>query len=140
MHVIFIPYGKRTEVERLIRDMEAQKFILRMKKGEDVQAIYIEGAIRLLPFGIYEYIFPKEDMDCVLTTLGFDNIPYDQGKIKSFILREIAQAEKIPKFKKDKKLLWVRKHVGIMPIGVRYDGEVTEPEGSDFPGYVHEAI
>ena len=34
MHVDFIPYGERSLVEKLLREMEAQKHLLPMTKGK----------------------------------------------------------------------------------------------------------
>ena len=85
MHFIFIPYGKRDQVELLLREMEAQKHQLRLKKeGKKDKFIWLQGQIRMLPLGIYEYIFPREDLDLVLHTLlskiDYKNDRYLLGK------------------------------------------------------------
>jgi hypothetical protein len=139
MHAIFIPYGKRTEVELLLRDMEAQKHILPCTKGEEKKGIYIQGQVRLLPFGVCEYVCPKEDMDVVLHTLDFDKDRYKLGDVKKFILRKMIKCEVIPEYKKEKQFLWIKQNVNIIPIGVIYDGEITDPSG-EMQGWTHEAI
>ena len=139
MHVSFIPYGKREHVERGLRDMEAQKHILPMYKDDKVNGIWIDGAVRLMPFGIVEYVFPKEDLDKVLTTLRFkDPIPYNM-QIQISILRKALKYKKAPKFSTEKKYMWNLEHVSILPIGIREDKEIIGKEKLD-NGWRHEAI
>ncbi len=53
MHFAFIPYGARSEVERLFRDVESQKFQLKLTKdGEKDKGIWVTGQVRQLPLGI----------------------------------------------------------------------------------------
>lgn len=139
MHISFIPYGKRESVERLLRDMEAQKHFLRMEKDGVEKGIYIDGQVRVCPFGVYEYVFPKEAKDAVLSTLDFDKkVPYGLGaKIK--LLRSLLRYKKAPEFTTEKKYLWVRENVSLIPIGIREDGEVTGSREVDM-GWKHEAI
>ncbi len=70
MHVSFIPYGERSSVERMLRDMEAQKHLMPMTKGKKHKAAWIPGQIRDLPFGVKEYVFAKESLDMVLRTFN----------------------------------------------------------------------
>jgi hypothetical protein len=135
-----MPYGKRDLVEKLLRDMEAQKHLLKMTKGKETKEVWLESQIRVLPFGIYEYIFPKEDLDIVLHSL----IEYENRyKIPAFVLmmiRKVLHLDKIPEYKKDKKYLWRRENVNIIPLGIREDGEITEQKGQMFEGFTHEAM
>jgi len=62
MHVSFIPYGERSCVERMLRDMESQKFLMPMTKGKKKRGAWIPGQIRDLPFGFKEYVFLKKDL------------------------------------------------------------------------------
>jgi len=140
MHAVFIPYGKRSEVELMLRDMEAQKHLLKMSKGKEEQKIWIQSQIRTLPLGAVEYIFPKEDMDMVLTTLNFGRKDrYELGKAKMLLLRKLFNCRKIPKFNKDKKYLWITENVSIIPIGIRDDTDLIEPYEA-YKGWTHEAI
>jgi hypothetical protein len=123
MHAVFIPYGKRSEVELLIRDMEAQKHFL---KFDDGKGRWIQGQIRLLPFGVYEYIFPKEDKDLVLHTLDFDSNRYSLSRLILNLIRKMSKAKRIPEYKKDKYYLWIKDNVNIIPLGVRYDNEIYD--------------
>ena len=139
MHAIFIPYGKRSEVELLLRDMDAQKHKLLLTKGNKKKIVWIQGQVRLLPMGVYEYVFPKEDKDLVLSTLDFKSKRYNLGKLKLTFLRKMVRAEPIPEFSEKQKLLWIKDNVNIIPIGIRTDGEFTDPYGEN-KGWTHEAI
>jgi hypothetical protein len=145
LHAIFILYGKRSEVDLLIRDMEAQKHVLQLYKKEkeevkEKQQIWIQGQVRLLPFGIYEYIFPREDVDLVLNTLNFDG-DYDKyiNPLKKFIIRNIIKCEKIPEYNKDKKLLWIKDNVAVIPIGIKKDDDIIDTSPF-YKGWHHEGI
>jgi len=140
MHAVFIPYGKRSEVELLLRDMDAQKHYIPMWKGKEKKGIWIQSQVRLLPFGVYEYIFPKEDMDVVLTTLKFDLDNYNLGKLKLFALKKALNIQKIPEFKKDRKYLWIKENVNIIPLGIREDTTIVDSTPGENLGWEHEAI
>lgn len=133
MHAIFIPYGKRSEVELLLRDMEAQKHFMPFKEGEGT---WIQGQIRVLPFGVYEYVFPKEDLDLVLHTLDFETNRYGVSNFLLYFFRKFIKSENIPNYKKEKHYLWIKDHVNIIPIGIRTDAEIFD----DLIKKTHEAI
>ena len=142
MHAVFIPYGIKSCVEHLLADMQAQKYKWRFyKKKEPDKFLWTTGSLRILPFGIYEYVFPKEDKDIVLTTLGFHNPSpkYDLGKARMFILRKILNVSPIPEFKTDQHYLWIKQHVSIIPIGIREDVDMTEIE-TESKGWSHEEL
>lgn len=141
MHVSFIPYGHRQWLEWALREMEAQKFPATLTKGKKKKIINLQGAIRVLPGGIYEYVFPKEGRDFVLTTLNFHkkNDGYGMTRTKKAIIRKIIGHKKVKPFDSSLKLAWVLNHVSIIPIGERMDGEFTETSGPD-KGWTHEGI
>jgi len=142
MHAAFIPYGKRSEVEILLRDMESQKHRLVMEKNNKKQVIWIQGAVRQLPLGIYEYIFPKEDMDMVLTTLNFTNnkgLDNYLSTIKLSLLRKFFKYKRAPEFNSDKRYLWVDNNVAIIPIGIKED-KILEEKSGQYAGWEHEAL
>ena len=148
MHILFIPYGKRSEVELLLRDMEAQKHWMKCRKDGKEKVMAIQAQVRQLPAGIYEYVCPREDLDAVLTTLRFnfydDRYTIKGRKILGFdvekVLKKLLVYESVPKFKTDKKYLWVGEKVGIVPIGIRKDGDIVEPIEGEFFGWEHEGI
>lgn len=140
MHISFIPYGKRSEVELLLRDMEAQKHKLILTKGINKKIIWIQGQLRVLPGGIYEYCFPKEDKDMVLTTLNFNELhSHYIGELKLKLIRKIFGYKKASKFNSNKKYLWIKDNVSIIPIGIKEDNNFTEPNGEN-EGWQHEGI
>lgn len=140
MHFAFIPYGSRQEVELLLRDMEAQKFYLPMRKDKENKQIPIQGTIRQMPLGVYEYIFPKEYLDMVLNTLGEDKNPYGMKGFIFSIIKKFYKLQKVPEYKKEKYFLWIRDNVAIIPLGIREDGETTEDKNTPYEGFIHEEL
>lgn len=151
MHVAFIPYGKRSEVELMFRDMEAQKHKLRIhKEGEKDKYCWFQAQVRIMPFGVVEYVFPREDLDVVLNTLTYQIPPnldrYELEKIKFMgvtplsLIKKVLKLEPIPKdFSKERKLLWIKDNVMIIPLGIRRDEDIVAPDG-EAKGWTHEAI
>ncbi len=150
MHAVFMLYGIKDKVDHLIMEMQCQKFNLKLtKEGEEDKAIVIQGHLRILPFGIYEFVFPREYKDVVLTTLDFgEKDPYSlnsEFKVMAIkinpldLLKKFLRIEPIPEFKTDKKLIWIREHVAVLPFGVREDGDLTETQGPSI-GWTHERI
>jgi hypothetical protein len=150
MHVVFMPYGDSYCVERLLNDMKAQKHQLAFTSpdGKETRKLYMTAQLRILPFGFYEYVFPKEDLDVVLSTLIPEKPSDDYGLADlSFmglkplnVLRKVLKCEEIPEFKREEKMLWVKDNTSIQVIGIRADKQFTEPKLSSLPGWTHEAI
>ncbi len=134
-----MPYGGRGKVETLLREMEAQKHLLPMTKGKKKKSKWIGSQIRTLPFGFVEYIFPKEDLDLVLTTLNWEDNRYPIGKARLAVMRFILKCKKAPKYSTKKFYLWVKKDVNIIPLGIREDFDLTYDKGKN-KGWKHEAL
>ncbi|KKL13437.1 hypothetical protein LCGC14_2525780 [marine sediment metagenome] len=144
MHVSFIPYGERSCVERMLRDMEAQKHLMPMIKGKKHRGAWIPGQIRDLPFGVKEYVFAKESLDMVLRTfnasiskgeygVGFKRLVYPS-------LRKLLKLKPIPKYEeKGDVYLWGKVFVSIIVLGIREDGEIMG-EYIDDKGWTHEGL
>lgn len=137
-------YGINQEVEHLKMDMRAQKFkfVLTSPDGKEKKEIWTQGSLRSLPFGIDEYVFPREYLDVVLNTLDFDkkDARYDIGSFKMGMLRRMLKCKPIPKeFDKSKIYIWIKDNVAIIPIGIREDADVAEPDG-ELKGWTHEAL
>lgn len=143
MHVVFIPYGMKKHVDYFLNELEHLKLSLRSyKKGEEDKKTLIECQLRILPGGFYEFVFPKEFINPVLTTFLFHKpSAYNlDKKILGFSpfkkIKEFLRIEDAPKdFDTSRTLPVVSDFVSIIPIGIRYDGEVTEADG-----WKHEAI
>ena len=144
MHFTFVAYGARQEVERLLRDMESQKMKLRLiKEGEKDKHLYINGQVRLLPFGVMEYVFPREYRDIVINTMCNNTSPNRYSIPAAFkaILRKALKLEPLPKMKPEsEKFLWCIEHVSILPIGIRKDWNLKEVKDMGYKGWNHEAI
>ena len=149
MHVAFIPYGARTEMERFFRDVESQKFQLRLTKADEKdQAVWVNGQVRELPFGVKEIIFPKEYKDLILNTLINNTAPnrlyYDRNKVYKLVKAtfvKILGLTPIPKnYNKDNKLLWDMQYVSIIPLGIREDDELTECKDMGYKDWIHESL
>ncbi len=138
-HIVFIPYGKRSEVELLLRDMDAQKHQITLRKGKKTKTHWIQSQVRYLPMGVMEYVCPREDVDIVLTTLDRGD-KYQIGEFKLAILRKMAKCKKIKSYDKSRHYLWVTEHVNIIVLGLREDYmDYVDPDG-EFKGWKHEAI
>ena len=143
MHISFIPYGERSSVERVLRDMEAQKHLMTMKKGKEHKGVWIPGQIRELPLGIKEYVFPKESLDIVLRTMGDSgNGEYGisfKGLAYPF-LRKLLKLKPVPKYeKKGETYLWGKAFVSMIVLGIREDSEIVGIFIDD-KGWTHEAL
>ena len=140
MHVIFMPYGRRQLVEDFLRDMEATPFKHVYTKGDEKKETIIKGAIRVLPFGVYEYIFPKDYLQPVLNSLRNHKNRYMVPEYILKIIRKVLKCKKIPKITTKEAFPWVRNHVNIVPVGIREDiiGEITTE--SEIKGYTAEFL
>ena len=143
MHVDFIPYGERSCVERLMRDMESQKHLMPMTKGKRKRGAWIPGQIRELPFGIKEYVFVKESLDMVLRTFNSTSKGEYGMSFKMLIyptLRKLLKLKPAPKYeKKGEVYLWGKEFVSIIVLGIREDGEIIGKYIDD-KGWKHEAL
>lgn len=143
MHAVFFVYGIKQAVDHFLMDMQAHKYNLRYHKDKPLHvetAVIVQGALRYAPFGVYEYVFPKESKDLVLTTLNFHNKePHGISSWKIATLRKMLGCEKIPEFNTNTALPWIRDNVSIIPIGVRYDEDAEEPRG-ELKGWLREQL
>lgn len=142
MHIIFVPYGKKSEVDLLISEMSAQKHQLLMWKGREQKSLWIQGQVRILPFGIYEYVCPREDTDKVLTTLKFhENLRYTHNLLglKLAFIRKTFKASKPNNIDTSQNYLWITENVNIIPIGIKDDLNIVGTLEHD-KGWIHEAI
>ena len=143
MHVSFIPYGERSCVERMLRDMESQKHLMPMTKGKKNRGVWIPGQIRHLPFGIMEYVFPKESLDMVLRTLGVCGNEDYGVSFKRWIypvLRKILKLKKVKELEeKGEVYLWGKLFVSIIVLGIREDSDTVGTYVDD-KGWTHEGL
>ena len=114
-----------------------------MTKGKKKQGAWIPGQIRDLPFGIKEYVFPKESLDRVLRTLnavqGHDEYGVGLKKLMYPMLRKILKLKKVPEYEKGELYFWGKLFVSIVVLGIREDGECVG-EYIDDKGWTHEGL
>lgn len=136
-------------VDFFLEHMNHKLLPLRMfKEGEPDKSILMQCQIRVLPFGIIEFVFPKEYKDIVLTALGFhykadyfDRLNKKVLGIKPMdIIRKVLKLEPIPKFEVKEGFPIITLPMAIIPIGVRYDKDFVEPKGKLYEGWTHEGI
>ncbi len=140
MHVVFIPYGERDLVQIGLRDMASQKFYIPYKKGKETKQVLVGCQLRILPFGFYEYIFPREYRDQILATLHLDENRYKIKKIYLSAIRKVLGIKPIPKeFNKKSKFPWYLEHTNVITIGIREDEDLLDKFG-DQKGWTHEAL
>ena len=143
MHVDFIPYGERSCVERLMRDMESQKHLMPMTKGKKHKGVWLPGQIRELPLGIKEYVFPKKSLDIVLRTLsagGYGEHGIRFKRLAYSFLRKLLKLKPVPKYeKKGETYLWGKAFVSMIVLGIREDRALVGKEIDD-KGWTHEAL
>jgi hypothetical protein len=155
MHFAFIPYGIKNMVDFCIDSFNHRFVPLKLyKEGEEDKFILIQTQVRVLPFGIYELVFPKELQDEVFSAFKFQKEYKEDdymGRLNKSImgikpmdlLRKALKLEPMPEFKKVDyphfPMPEYKRFVSIIPIGVRYDGEITEPSGP-YEGWKHEGI
>jgi len=143
--------GKKELVDKFLKWLETRIFYLPFENpnlsptftGTDGKPLLkgfqpIDAGLRYGLFGTWEYVFPKENLNEVLTTLNFHKkvkAENNKGELKMKArLKTIQLAlglEKIPKFNKDKEILLpqdLKEHIRIIPLGVRYD-TIGEVEG-----------
>ena len=146
MHIVFIPYGERSGVNRLLNEMEAQKHQLFMTKGKKKKMTWINGQIRYLPFGVIEYVVPKESLDRVLTTFSAtvssgteDKYGVSFKKLVYPTIRRLLKLKKVPKYETTQQYIWTKTFVSIIVLGIREDGEIVGDYVDD-KGWTHEAL
>lgn len=133
-------------VEKLFREIEAQKFLLPITSpnGKKTAKLWITGNVRLLPFGIVEIVFPKEYEQKVLSTLDFDtkDVRYSIPKFLLKLVRKFMKCKKAEFIKLPKKehFVWLYENVAMIPIGVRYDRLDFQVEQGEYIGWTHEAL
>ena len=157
-----MPYGRKEWVDVFLNDIRAQKLQIRMHRQnpetqvEEEKFPLTEVQLRLLPFGFYECIFPKEHAPLILTTLNFDK--QDKGhsdfnydfeiqlpfgfKLKPMdYLKKWLGLEWPETFDNKVMMSWTKFWVSVIPIGIKYEqGEICEPKGSPDEGWWHEGI
>ena len=132
MHFFFLTRGVKQQRDLFVKFMETQMWKWKRKNlttGKD-EFIQVQGGLR--PLELWEYIFPDECLDEVLTVLELDENGKNRwalGRTKSAILRKALgkgtegnKIKPVPKFKKAKTNKYVElRGVAVYPIGIKED-------------------
>jgi hypothetical protein len=154
MHFAFIPYGIKNMVDFVMEDFNHRYLPLRIyKEGEEDKFVLIQAQIRVLPFGIYELVFPENLKDEILSAFKVKQAWEGEyiGRLNKSImglkpidlLRKALKLEPIPEYKEVDyphfPMPEYMRFVSIIPVGIRRDGEITEKKGP-YEGWAHEGI
>ncbi len=157
MHAVFMAYGLHNLVEEFKWELTTTKLPLKLwqvdENGNKVDRgnEIIQCQLRMLPGGLFDFVFPREFVDTVLKGLKFDlkeghsnfdvNMEYSvMGfKIKPLeYLKKGLKLEDIPEIPKDAKKypFLFSQNISIIPLGIRLDSDIEEPNGRIW----HEAL
>lgn len=136
MHLFFGMRGilHQTEIFKIF--MQAQMFPWRRRRLSTnvIETVQVQGSLRECMGGIYEYVFPEECLEEVLTMLGITNNltgSGEMGRFKKFIIRNILGngIEPIPTIKPVNTLRYIdMKGIILYPIGIKKDLRVAVKE------------
>jgi len=163
MHAVFYLFGKKDIADRIIKWLETREYMLPFENPDMVPTgpkdakgnllrkgfMPIDPQLRYGFFGTWEYVFPENEKDRVLSALKFSKEFqgftkegwFDNAKVKARFkaLQKLLGLEPIPEFNNVGNTLIpdpFMEHCRIIPIGVRYD-RVAKIHKT---GLVHEAI
>ena len=89
----------------------------------------------LAPIKLYKFVFPKEYLNEMVKTMGFDKEAYPMFDVQRDFLRKIMKAKKLPKIPKDTKpRLFPSLNLALKPIGYKEDLDIFEK------GFKHEGL
>ena len=134
MELTFITRGKSDEVYEFAKWLSTRHLPLKLHKADGTEEVQLMEC-QLRPLQLWQFVFPKENLDIVLNTL---NLPRDDKQSfqgyninpKLFALRKLLGAKPIPQpVDKLSKMFMPYdrfKHVGIIGVGLREDGDIAE--------------
>jgi len=151
MHLAFIPYGIKNFVDFFLEDLNHKFMPLKIYNEKEEKYILMQCQVRLMPFGIVEFVFPKEFLNEVLSAFKIKKESEQSEYMKRLnkkilgvnplnLLRKVLKLKKVPDYEEiphpnipmPEKFM---QFIAIIPIGIREDGEFTEQNG-----WRHEAI
>lgn len=129
MHIYMITRGIKNAVDVFINQLSAKYLHLPMKNKKTGKIYNIPAQVSVRPVQFWEVVFPKEQLDVILTTLFPDGItgPNHTKPAQKFqkfvnILRRFMKLKPIPKdWKKDKKMLVMGEAVERIAVGIKDD-------------------
>jgi hypothetical protein len=133
MHLVFMTRGVKSQRDQFVNFMQTQMFPWKrtnLSTGKD-EIVMVQGALR--PIELFEYVFPEEHLNEVLTML---NIPpkdpqFNSWGMDSFKRKMLRQAlgkdlQDVPEYKPVPTSRFIEtRGVAIYPLGIKKD-VVTE--------------
>ncbi|MAF43374.1 MAG: hypothetical protein CMI54_04265 [Parcubacteria group bacterium] len=150
MHLIFGVRGLIQQLNIFEMFMQTQMWVWKRevltKKGKPHKIpkydyVQVQGALRRVIGGLYEYVFPEEYLAEVLTMLGIDNNKEGNwnklhlGKFKPWLLRKLMSngVKPIPKYEPVLTNRFIEmRGVAIYAIGIKYDKREQKGEWGHF--------
>jgi len=130
MHLAFATRGPINEVEDFIKELSTRylEFDWYNQETKKLERRMIKG--RLCPIQLWDFSFPSQHLDAVLTTcLGAAKGKPQMRSHKKFVwtLRKAMHFEKIPEYKTDMHLAMSDpKGIELIGIGIKEDYWITE--------------
>ncbi len=133
MKAVFLMRGWKKNFDDMVKWLETRHFQIPVWKNEkDYKAGKKPFKVGLLPGSLrpiqmFEFVFPENDKDQVLTSLGFDKEKGYLSKKQNLIIgriRKMMGLKKAPKFKTNLIMPLPSedmKDVSIIPIGIKED-------------------
>lgn len=129
MELYFSASAVKHRLDFFETQMQCLRFPRHLKKGNKKTTDIIYGMLE--PIKLYRYIFPENNLHCVLNTLGIPHPNYSMFNKQSFLLRKALNAKKIPKADSTvPPVLIDRDNIAIKEIGLKYEKTVKFPDGT----------
>ena len=135
MHIDFFAEGWQKDLDEFERWMETRVFPMEIEhKDGKKEIIQVPGALR--PRRAYTYVFPRENLDRVLNTLGFKDVHRVDRKGTRIlpktlaIIRRFLKLKKLPEPDESKGTFpMVRNNIRLVGIGMKDDIDFVNEHG-----------
>lgn len=139
MHVVFGTRGIKQATELWLKFMETRMFKAKVKNlqtGQD-EFIAVQGALR--PIQLWDYVFPEEALDQVLSMMEADKNNWNEkeDKVKTKVLQKALNLDPMPKkWNKVDAPYLMKDNVAFYFIGTKKDVKGVSNDGK----YEHEKL
>ncbi len=136
MHIDFVAEGWEPDLKQFEEWMNTRVFPMEIEHPDGKkETINVPGTLR--PRRAYTYVFPRENLDRVLNTLGFENeVARVDGKGTRIlgktiaIIRKFLRLKKLPEPDESKGTFpMVNKNIRLIGLGYREDGDFVNEHG-----------
>ena len=136
MQIDYVAEGWQKDLDEHERWMETRTFPMEIEHPDGKkETITVPGALR--PRRAYTYVFPRENLDRVLNTLGFKDDYRNDGMgskrilPKTFaIIRRLLKLKKLPEPDESKGTFpMVRNNLRLIGLGYKDDIDFVNPQG-----------